>query len=157
MSLAGMAEMVWRPKFTYLDCDVPISFELLIPMRPWDYRSGAVGGHDTATSGIDESFVIRHDRLYNLHLRLTEEEWVQDVEPMIRTLWAQAQEFTIQLDANDVGTVHDVRLVSPWMGDGIQPSRHTANGVLELDLTVRTADGSRFSYPYFPSLSGSES
>ena len=144
--------LMWRPLFSYLDCDVPIEFELYAPQRPWTYRSTANGGHDVATSGVDESFVIRHDRIYVLHLRVTEDEWVLYVEPMLRTLWAQAQAFTVQLDANEPGTAHEVRLVAPWMDDGAQPETSDLDGMLHLDITVRTEDGSIFSYPYFSSL-----
>lgn len=151
-AFSDLAGLVWRPAFSYLDCDVPVSFELALPQRPWSYRSAGDGGHDVATSGVQESFVIRHDRLYVLHLRLTEEEYVQSFEPMIRALWAQAQEFTIQLDANDSSTEKLVRLEAPWIDDGLQPSPHEFPGVLELDITLRSADGSAFSFPFFLSF-----
>lgn len=153
MSAAGLEDLegqIWRPLFEYLDCDVPVSFELAIPQRNWLYRSEAVGGNDTATSGVQESFVIRHDRHYVLRLRMTETEYVEDFEPMIRTLWGQAQEFTLQLDANDVATSKAVRLIAPWMGDGLQPTPHEYPGLVEVEMTVRSADGSAFSFPYFP-------
>jgi len=142
----------WRPGFVYLDCDVPIEFELILPQRAWRYRSEAVGGHDVATSGIQESFVIRHDRIYRLRLRFTETEWVEKLEPMLRTLWGQAQAFTVQLDMLNDATIHTVRLVSPWMTEGAEPEPHDYPGLLELELTLRSDDGSAFSFPFFPAL-----
>lgn len=145
--------LIWRPLFSYLDCDVPISWECSIPQRPWLYRSQAVGGRDESTAGVQESFVLRHDRIYILRLRLTENEWVEDFEPMMRTLWQQAQDFTVQLDALDVTTEVTVALVGPWMDEGVEGREHDCPGVLEIDIKVRTSDGSVFpAFPYFPDL-----
>lgn len=142
--LTRLAELDWRPLFAYEDCGTPIEFELETPQRQWVPRSVGVGGHDVATSGVDESFVIRHDRVLKLTLRLTEQEWIDYVEPMIACLWRQAQVFTVQLDANDEATAYEVRLVSPWMTDGAEPRFHEFDGMYEFELTVRTDDGSAF-------------
>lgn len=152
MALDDLAGLAWRPAFEYLDCDVPIAIEFSIPQRPWTYSSRAIGGYDEATSGVQESFVLRHDRIYTIRMRLTETEWVELLEPMLRTIWGQPQVFTIFLDANDDATAMDVTLVSPWMGDGAQPSEHDCPGVLEIDISVRSDDGLAFPYPYFPDL-----
>lgn len=152
MTLNDLSGLYWRPRFDYLDCDVPISFELLLPQRPWIPRSTAVGGYDESTAGVQESFVLRHDRIYRLRLRMTETEFAFHFEPMIRTLWGQAQDFTVYLDANDVTTAHDVALVRPWMGDGLEPTETDLPGVFEVAIDVRTADGSVFTYPYFSDL-----
>jgi hypothetical protein len=58
----------------------------------------------------------------------------------------------VQLDANDAATEHEVRLVGPWITDAVEPSYNEFDGVMECDITIRTADGSAFSYPYYPSL-----
>lgn len=146
---ASAADLVWRPSFTYTDCDVPVSFTLILPQRAWTYRSTAVGGHDVATSGVDESFVLRHDRIYRMTLRCTETEWVESLEPMLKVLWAQAQAFTVRLDQADAATDETVRLVSPWMDEGVQPNPTEFEGVLEVELVVRSDDGSTLPYPYF--------
>lgn len=146
---ASAAELVWRPSFTYVDCDVPQSFTLILPQRAWAYRAMAVGGHDVATSGVDESFVLRHDRAYRLTIRCTETEWVESLEPMIKVLWAQAQAFTIRFDQADAATDETVRLVSPWMDEGVEPTPVEPGGVLEFELVVRSDDGSALPYPYF--------
>jgi hypothetical protein len=151
-TLDDLAGLYWRPKFEYLDCDVPVTPEFAIPQHDWTYRSEAMGGFDVAASGEDESFVIRHDRILVLHLRMTETEYVEKFEPMMRVLWAQAQEFTVWLDANNDETAHLVRLVSPWMREGIQPDEGDAPGELAVDLVLRTSLGGAFSYPYFLDL-----
>jgi hypothetical protein len=153
MTLASRVGLLeWVPKITYLDCDVPTSFTLLLPQGRWRYRSTGHGGRDVAESGVTESFVVRHDRGYELRLRFTEEEWVESVEPWLKIVHAQEQSFTLQLDANDAATIHTVYLVSPVTGDVVSPEPNPYSGVLELAVAVRTSDGTALSYPYFPSL-----
>lgn len=153
MSLEDLAGLLFRPAFEYEDCGVPLSCEFAIPQRPWTYRSTAIGGYDQSAAGVQESFMVRHDRIYVLHLRMTETEWVELFEPMMAVLWQQAQEFVVYLDANDPTTAHDVVLVGPWMTEGIEAKQHDCPGVLEVDIALRTVDGSAFTtVPYFPDL-----
>lgn len=140
----------WRPYFTYLDCDVPIDFELSVPQGPWDPESEPDGGYDRSAAGIQEAFVIRHNRGLTLHLRMFESEYVQFFEPMIRTIWGQPQDFTLRLDANEPTTEHEVQLLSPQVGEKLKPRRGDYPGTLEVDLLVCTADGSQFPEYYFP-------
>jgi len=150
MSLSTLSVLEKRPAFEYVDCEAPVAFELMIPQRFWRYRSSAQGGHDSASSGVGESWVILHERQYRLRIRLTEEEWVEDFEPMMRTLWGQWQVFTVQLDANDPTTAKSVRLVEPWFE--MEPEPTEFSGVLEVEMLVASDDGSAFEYPYYPSL-----
>jgi hypothetical protein len=152
--IAGLEDfegLPWRPYFAYLDCDVPIDFELSVPQDPWQHMSQADGGYDRAASGEQESFVIRHDRGLTLNLRMFEEEYLEMFEPMLRTLWGQAQAFTVGLDANDVTTQHSCRLLSPWPPDGLRPQRDTEYpGMLNVSVDICTADGSQFPEFYYP-------
>ena len=148
--LENFEGLQWRPYFGYVDCETPIEFELSVPQRPWDPKSSAVGGSDRSTASVWESFVIRHDRGVTLHLRMFESEYVTLFEPMMRTLWGQAQDFTLRLDANEPSTEHTVQLVGPWMTDGLMPRRGEYPGTYEVDLQVCTADGSPFPEYYFP-------
>lgn len=147
--LQDLQNLLWRPAFEYLDCDVPIYFDLAIPQHFWKPRSTAVGGHDIATSGVPETFVIRHDRTLVMKVRMTETEYLEDFEPMIKTLWAQGQIFTVWLDANDDATARAVSLVRPWMEDGLEPEDGDLLGEFVVDLVVRTYDGSMPQPTYF--------
>ena len=82
--------------------------------------------------------------MLKLTLRMTEQEWWDDFEPMLAALWSEAQAFTLQLDANDATTAYTVRLVSPWQDEGAEPDFNQYDGVYEFVLTVRTDDGSAF-------------
>ena len=152
MSLGSMAGLGWIPKFTYEDCGVSTDLTLTIPMRNWEYASMPNGGFDRAASGVGEAFVVRHDRIYALKLRFTEEEWVEGVEPMIKILTSQEQAFTVQLDKDDAATADTVRLVSPVAGTQVRPTANDFPVVLELTLELMTSSGNAFAgYPYFPS------
>lgn len=149
----GVQLLEWVPKFTYSDCDVPTTFTLRIPAAAWRPALMVNGGFETATSGVQESFGTRTDRVLHCTLRFTEEEWHAYVDPMFKVLHEQAQAFTFQLDAADVATSNTVRLVSPVAGEEVMPEFNPFDGVLELMIVVRTDDGSAFAGPpYFPSL-----
>lgn len=152
MNVAQVQGLAWRIGIAYEFCGVPQAFELLMPMRPWDPGIGGVSGHDTATSGVQESIVLREDELYDLKLRFTETEWHEKVKPWLRAIWAQAQVFTVQLDVRDAATIHAVQLEAPW-GEA-KPSRGNFKDLLELTVTVRTEDGSPMSYPFFRAIEG---
>lgn len=152
MALGSMTGLEWIPKITYSDCGVETDFTLRIPMGRWYYRSFSKGGQDESDSGVQENFSTRHDRILVLKLRFTEEEWVEDVEPFFKVLFGEAQAWTLQLDKDDSGTEHTVYLVSPVTGEDVSPEWNPFDGVLELEIAVRTSDSTAFSYPYFPSL-----
>lgn len=153
MSLPVLTALTWVPGFAYEDCGTPITFDLSIPQLPWTYMSRAKGGWDTAASGVQASFITRHDRIYSLHLRVTEEEFVEKVEPMVKILWMQPQILTVSLDIAVPATDELVRLENPVPTAELSPSQgEEFFGVLQVDLDVRTEDGTAFSYPYHPSL-----
>lgn len=152
MPFAGTALLEWVPKITYLNCDVSTSFTLRIPQAPWRYRSRAKGGRDQSDSRVTESFVTRTDRMLELNLRFTEEEWVASVEPWLMIVHGQEQSFTVQLDALDATTAFTAFLVSPVTNEVVSPEPGDMNGVLELAVTVMTSDGAAVSENYFPSL-----
>lgn len=153
MALSDFSSLAWVPKFVYEDCGVPSTCTLTIPQGKWRYNATGRGGADEAASGVTESFVYRHDRHLRLRLRFTEEEWVENLEPMFRILWDQAQSFTVQLDKSSTSTVRSAYLISPRADETATPDFNPYDGVLEMDMEVRSADGTHWSYPYFPSLS----
>lgn len=150
--LDSMVGLEWIPSFTYDDCGVPQNLTLTIPQGAWRYAGRYKGGWDEAESGVQESWGTREDKILRLLLRFTEEEWVEGVWPMLAILHSQAQEFTIQFDKDDGGTAHTVYLVAPVPNDEVEPRANPFSGILELELSVRSSDGSDLSYPYFPSL-----
>lgn len=152
MTLENLTALEWVPKITWTYCEVPTTFTLQIPQKPWSYWARSHGGVDVAASGVQESFVIRHDRGHTLRLRFTEDEWNEDVEPFLRGVMAEPQVFEIQADQSDSGTAEDFRLVSPHIGDELIPTVNPFDGVLEFEIVVRTEDGSPPEFPYFPTL-----
>lgn len=152
MSLENLTALEWVPKITYSFCDSPTTFTLQIPQRNWGYFDEAHGGFDEVDSGEQEAFVTRHDRGLVLRLRITENEWIEDISPFLKAVLAEPQAFEIQLDQADSGTAEDFRLVSPRPGERIQPTPNEFDGVLELELVVRVDDGSAPPFPYFPAL-----
>lgn len=148
MTLPNLSGLRWIPGFEYTDCDVPVSIELSVPQAPWAYIMDAKGGWAEVDSGEQESFVTRHNRAIDLHLRMTETEWIEKIEPMMKVLWAQAQEFGIYLDVSNYLTLYSVRLVSPVPGEEMSPTPSQTWGLLELRLRIRTSDGTPFADPY---------
>lgn len=150
MIIPEFENLKWRPLFGFLDCDVPGQVELGIPQRPWDLGGTGVGGHAISTAGIDESFTLREDAEITMRLRMLEHEFYNEFRPMWLVWCRQAQTFTVRLDANDPLTEYTMRLVAPWLEEGLRPSRHTFDGVLELDLTLCTADSAPILHAYYP-------
>lgn len=152
--IAGLEDfegLPWRLYVAYLDCDVPIDFELSVPMDPWDSMSQADGGYDRSSAGVQETFVTRWDRGLTLHLRMFESEYRDFFEPFVRTVHGQAQDFTIRLDANEPTTEHTVQLLAPMPPDRLRPSRDSEYpGMLNVDIDICTADGSPFLELYHP-------
>ena len=139
MDATQFQDMPWRLGIAYLDCDVSIALELILPQMPWEPEIHSEGGNDEAASGEQESFIIREDELLTLKLRFTETEWNELLRPMFKTLWRQPQVFTVFLDVADVTTEHGVRLVSPWLN--AKPTRSATFGLHEIDMQIRSWDG----------------
>ncbi len=155
MDATNFEAMDWRIAFAYTDCDVSLADEYILPQMPWDDEIKSEGGNDEATSGEQESFVIREDEIREIEVRMTETEWATKMRVMLKTLWRQPQIFTVWFDVADVLSEHAVRLVEPWLS--AKPTRSAFGNVLTIKLKLRTADGSAWvSREFFPALEDSE-
>jgi len=122
------------------------TFTFSLPAREWAPSTRHVGADAIAASGIPEAFVVRTDRMRRLTLRFSEAEWVDEVEPWITWARTSGQAFTFAFDADDPTTEVEVYLESPRITDGdVQPTRDSGYlWSMELDVTLRTEDGSQF-------------
>lgn len=137
--------MIFIPKVTYNSGTV---LTLSIPQRLWRPRSYGEGGHDISAAGIPESFKKRRDQLVRVLLRFTEAEW-----PSVLTWleWAQdnSASFSFQFDKDDALTSYTVYLHSPVMGEDIEPQRGEAAGTYDLEVVLRSTNGTRFDVRLF--------
>lgn len=130
----------FRPAFRR---DYEEDLNLTQPMKPWEYRSGGVGGSTVAASGIPVSFVIRTDRLVDLTLRVLEEE-LESVLAVLEAIRASSEAFIFAFDQDDPTTDHWVYLESPVWPEAIEPERDEFLGLFLLQITLRTIDGGPF-------------
>jgi hypothetical protein len=131
----------FRPAFRR---EYEAELNLTLPMRPWELRSGGVGGWEISAAGVPESFVIRVDRLADLTLRVLETE-LEDVIAELEAIRAASEPFYFAFDQDDSMTEYFVYLHAPVWPEEIAPDRDDEYvGLFLLRLTLRTVDGSGF-------------
>lgn len=121
------------------------TFDFTLPINAFVQESNGIGNGDEAASGIGAAIEIRRDHIARVMLRFAESEYA-DVEDYVS--WAQKNRHlthTFQFDQDDATTIRTVRWHGPQLGTAFSPARRDAYlGVLEFEITLRRADGSRF-------------
>lgn len=135
-----------KPRWVYNDGS-SVDYSMTIDQRPWDFGSRAVGGSDTAASGVPSAFVIRQDYFLHMTLRFPESEW-PSVERLVRHLQGGGSA-TLYPDLDVTGTFHSVYGERPALGEEIRPRRSDEPSTLEQDITVRRTTSAIFSDEYF--------
>lgn len=115
-----------------------------LPMLPWDFLSGGVGGSAVSAAGVPESYVIREDRIVEVTLRVSEEE-LDAVLAEMESIRATSEAFTFAFDQDEDATDHEVYLHAPVWPEEIRPDRDDEYpGAFRLTIALRTTDGSPF-------------
>ena len=133
-----------RSRFVYGPSDTEFITEL--SAHPWTPVDFTVGGARTSAAGVPASYVVRRDNLYELPLRITEDEWQQF---LALVAFGQTDEpFTWYPDADDVVAI-PVYLENPLSGERWAPSRMSDFlRVFEITLVLRQANTTTWQ-PYF--------
>lgn len=121
---------------------------LTIAQRPWVPGVVVMGGADTSWAGVPEAWVDREDRTLALRISCYESEW-----PALRAVLVYAQRNAAAItwwpDAAVPGTSYSVYLVTPAIGDVLQPERGDHAGTYEISITVRSVDGTAIEPAYY--------
>jgi hypothetical protein len=133
-----MATTTFVPKITY---NTSTNIVFTLPLRLWDPISAGVGGQNVSTAGIPESFELRRDEKVKVTLRFLESEW-----PTVRTFILFQQRnpgtaFTFIFQNSPLVGSFSVYLDKPVMGEDIAPKRGEAKGTFEIDLVLRSTNG----------------
>lgn len=139
-------DMPLQPRWVYND-GAAVDYSMEVAQRPWDFGERAVGGSDTAGSGVPASFEIRRDYFLHLTLRFRESE-LADVTRLVRHL-QRSGSATFYPDQDVGATSHTVYGHAPKMGEEIRPRRSDEPSILELDITVRRTTQVEFTDEYF--------
>lgn len=132
-SIARDGEAVWNATY---------------PLRPWDLRSGGVGGSSVSVAGIPESYELRRDRIASVTLRLLEAE-VDALLLELEEIRASSESFEFSFDQDDAGTAYLVYLHAPVWPDEIRAERDDGFlDVFTVTLEIRTVDGSAFAHTW---------
>jgi hypothetical protein len=133
----------WTPKVSY--GSVPTVLLFSWPTNAWNTKRVPVGGGDEAASGIGTAIVIRNDQVAIVTLRFFESErdavdayvqWAQENRHLTHDFW---------FDQSDDDTMRTVRWHGPHAPEEFNPTRSQQfPGMLEFEIMLRTADGSRF-------------
>lgn len=139
--------MKWQPRVVY-PSGGGTTVDFTLPQAGWIFDSPGVGGGDETGTGVPVSYEIRRDRIAHLTLRFRESEWPA-VEAWVE--WAQGPDrsFDFRFDQDDVATEHTCYLHSPRMGESVRPRRAERHGTYEIDVAIRTTDGSKFDVRYY--------
>lgn len=140
----------WIPRISYGSGGSATEFNFTLPQRPWDPVSAGVGGSEESAAGLISAWQYRRDRGLLIRPRFWEHEWPA-VEAWIA--WAQ-HGMSFGLNLAQVGASTQCLLVSPRMGERIRPLRTEFDQVWEIELEVRTVDGSSMYEPYHDPQSG---
>lgn len=135
-----MSTSIFVPKIVY---NTSTNLLFTLPLRLWDPISVGVGGQNVSTAGIPESFELRRDEKAKVTIRFTEAEW-----PNVRTFMLFQQRnpgtaftFFFQTTPALPAGGFSVYLDKPAMGEDIAPKRGDAKGTFELDLVLRSTNG----------------
>lgn len=114
-----------------------VTFDLSLPQRPWTPISVGVGGYEESAAGVPSVWEYRRDEQRRIRIRFTEAEW-----PEVHAWLVYAQrsgQFGMAPDRS--GTSYTCYLVSPRMGEPIEPQPGDSAGVWEIELVIRTVSG----------------
>lgn len=127
-----------------IDYDTSSTLSLTLEARPWEVSTRTIGADDIAASGIPEAFVVRTDRMRRLTLRFLESEW-PSVEAWLDWARGSGQSFAFTFDPTDEYSEALVYLEAPRISEDVAPRRNGEyRWMLELDVTLRTTDGTPF-------------
>jgi hypothetical protein len=116
-----------------------MALDLALPMYPWTYRSGGIGGQAVAASGVQESYVIRTDRLVSCRVRLYEHE-INDFLAEVEAIRASGASFTFSFNQDDALTDTSVYWHSPPVPDEVTVERDESYpGLFVASFELRTA------------------
>lgn len=104
-----------KPRFEY--GTGPTVLALSLPMMPWLPDDVPIGGGEKSAAGIPSNFVIRHEPLLHLTLRVTEAEWPQLVA-FLRAVDSPGSAFTFIPDQTALATSYTCYLESPSVASG---------------------------------------
>lgn len=117
---------------------------LSLPIPPWESRIGGVGGSAVSASGLPASFVVRTDYLRAITLRVPEED-LADVLDFLAQVRDGSLPFYFWFDQELSDTEHYVYLSKPLWPEDLMPQRSADEpGTFELDIEIRTVDGTDF-------------
>src|SRR5690606_9555193 len=131
-----------------VDDDPGVTIDFSLPMRPWDYPSYDIGGHDETAAGVPVVFLVRRDRRAVLRLRIQESE-----EASVRAWleWARGgsnRSFTIRFD-QDIAADYTCYLVRPAPTDPIVFTWVEDTRIKEIEIEIRQTSGAAFTEVYF--------
>jgi hypothetical protein len=143
-----MMPLPHRSRFVGTGLDVTIA----LPVRPWRPSSPTIGGREISAAGVPASYIVRRDNVLLMRLRFEEQDW-----PDVLSVLEYGQSDRVLTWYPDAGeaTSHEVYLEHPAAGEDILPERQTegADWVLELDIALRSVDGSSLWQAYFRAAS----
>lgn len=137
----------WRPRLVHGSTVI----ELELPQRPWVPVSRGVGGAEESAAGVVSAWEYRRDDILRLRLRVWEWEW------MAVAAWITAGQRgeTVSLNLSRLGVDAPVWLVSPRMGEDIEPTLTETPGLYEIEIAVRAVSGTSL-YEWYYAEDGGE-
>lgn len=119
-----------------------------IPVRPWEPGDELIGGMDVAGSGHPCAYVVRTDELLFLTIRARESEL-----PALRDIlqWARSTAgiLTFTPDVDVPGTTWSCYLHEPRAGQRLRFTRGQPERTFEIQVVLRSTDGTPFPSAYF--------
>ena len=118
-----------------------------VSAHPWIPSDASVGGSRTSAAGIPASYVVRRDKLTELTLRVSEDEW-EDYLALLT--WGQTSATFLWYPDADEAASYTVYLESPLAGERSSPTRlGDFLRVFECTITLRNTAGVNQWQPYF--------
>lgn len=133
-----MNDLKWRPRISY--GAGPTVFAFSLAMRPWEPSSRMIGGGDDV-NGVPLRYEITRYRGALLRLRVRESEW-PSVRAWLEAAQGEGLETDFRFDQTDAGTEFGVYVTRPGPDDPIQPTRGETRGTYEIEVEVRSSNGS---------------
>lgn len=137
--------MKWNPRIAY-NYGAAVTINLTLSSSLYEPEEGAEGelaDEDTSAAGIPESYVVRWDQCANVTLRFTDAEAVSVRTFLELAVKNKGTSFTFRLDQNDAATSYTCYLERPRAGERIKFRRVDDGPWWEVDITIRSTNGTR--------------